>query len=109
MHPTRQPDGSYVADITLPRAGYYKLYSDFLPLGGTPQVVPGVLVTAGFAGDLGSTSARLVPDSSWTRTAGDLRVALALPAGGLAAGRDEKLRYHVVDAASGEPVTDLEP
>ena len=109
VHPVQQADGSYLIDVVLPRAGYYKLYSDFLPLGGTPQVIPGVLVSAGAGGDLASRSAHLVPDTGFTRAAGDMRVTLGLPAGGLAAGRDEKLRYHVVDARSGEPVTDLEP
>ena len=109
VHPTQQRDGSFVVDVTLPRAGYYKLYSDFLPLGGTPQVVPGVLATAGFAGDLASTSARLVPDDVLARAAGDMMVSLALPVDGLKAGRDETLRYHVVDAQSRQPVTDLEP
>ena len=109
VHPVQQADGSYAVDVMLPRAGYYKLYSDFLPLGGTPQVIPSVLATAGFAGDLASTSARLVPDNSSTPVAGNMRVSLSLPSDGLAAGRDEKLRYHVVDARTGEPVTDLEP
>ncbi len=109
LHPVQQADGSFVIDVTLPRAGHYKLYSDFLPLGGTPQVVPHLLTTARFAGDLASASARLVPDAASARTAGDMRVSLSLPADGLAAGRDEKLRYHIVDRQSGEPVTDLEP
>jgi hypothetical protein len=109
VHPVQQDDGSYIADITLPRAGYYKLYSDFLPLGATPQVVPSVLVTAGFSGDLASMIPHLVPDATPTRTASDMRVSLTLPTDGLAAGRDEKLRYHVVDALTGAPVTDLEP
>jgi hypothetical protein len=109
VHPVQRPDGAYTIDVVLPRAGYYKLYSDFLPLGGLPQVVPNVLVTAGAAADLASRSARLVPDAAAARTAGGMRVSLTLPADGLAAGRDEKLRYHVEDAATGEPVTDLEP
>lgn len=51
-------------DTKLPRAGYYKLFSDFLPAGGTPQVVPRLLGTAGDAGDLGSARPRLSPDDS---------------------------------------------
>ena len=108
VHPQQQPDGSYVIDVTLPRAGLYKLYSDFLPVGAAPQVVPGMLATEGFAGDLAAVSAHLVPDTA-PREAGGLRVALTLPAGGLVAGRDEKLRYHVVDARTSQPVSDLEP
>jgi heavy metal-binding protein len=109
VHPVQEADGSYVVDLTLPRAGYYKLFSDFLPLGGTPQVVPNVLVTADFAGDLASALPHLAADTALTRTAGGMRVSLSLPPDGLAAGRDEKLRYHVVDSETGDAVTDLEP
>ena len=109
VHPEQQPDGSLAIEVTLPRPGYYKLYSDFLPVGGTPQVVPQVLVTAGVTGDLASSRARLVPDKTLRRTAGSLTVTLELPAGGLVAGREEKLLYHIADAKSGAPVTDVEP
>ena len=107
VHPDQQADGSQVIDLTLPRPGIYRLYSDFLPLGGTPQVVPGVLVTAGADTDL-AAPVHLTTDTS-PHVAGGMRVSLTLPPDGLVAGRDEKLRYHIVDAASGEPVTDLEP
>lgn len=109
IHPTQEADGAYAIDVTLPRPGYYKLYADFLPIGGTPQVVPRVLVTANYEGDLASASARLVPDKTLTKTVGPMIVTLALPTAGLVAGRDEKLNYHIVDAATGAPVTDIEP
>jgi hypothetical protein len=95
-------------DVTLPRAGYYRLYSDFLPLGGTPQVVSDVLATAGFTGDLAAAAPHLVPDTA-PRTVGGMRVSLILPSDGLVAGRNEKLHYHVSDADTGEQVTNLEP
>jgi hypothetical protein len=47
IHPEQQPDGAWSIDVTVPRAGHYKLYSDFLPRGGTPQVIARSLVTAG--------------------------------------------------------------
>ena len=81
--------------------------ADFLPLGGTPQVLPRLLVTAD-PGDL-STSRASLASEGLRKTAGSMTVALALPEDGLVAGRDETLRYHVVDATTGEPVTDLEP
>ena len=109
VHPQQRRDGSFEIDITLPKPGFYRLYSDFLPLGAMPQVVPGSIGTAGFAGTLMSQRARLFPDETLTKAAGGLRVTLTLPAGGLVAGRDEKLRYHIVDAADGTPATDIEP
>jgi hypothetical protein len=108
IHPEMRPDGSWAIDVTLPRAGYYKLIADFLPLGGTPQVVPRLLA-AGDAGDLVEARASLPSDDGLRKTAGSMDVALSLPADGLVAGRDETLRYHIVDAKTGRPVTDLEP
>jgi heavy metal-binding protein len=108
VHPDMQADGSWTIDLTLPEAGYYKLFSDFLPLGGTPQVVPRLLA-AGDAGDLAAARAQLPSDDGFEKTAGSMTVALSLPADGLVAGRDETLRYHIVDAKTGRPVTNLEP
>ena len=108
VHPEMQADGSWTIDLTVPKAGYYKLFSDFLPIGGTPQVVPRLLV-AGDAGDLAGARAQLPSDDSLEKTAGSMDVALSLPADGLVAGRDETLRYHIADAKTGRPVTNLEP
>lgn len=109
VHPEKQSDGAYAIEITLPRPGYYRLFSDFLPIGGAAQVISHVVATAGFEGDLVSSQARLVPDASLRKVAGNLAVTLSLPAGGLVAGREETLRYHVQDARTGQPVTDVEP
>jgi hypothetical protein len=109
IHPRPQPDGSLAVETTLPRAGYYKLYADFLPVGGQPQVLPEVLVTADAPTDLASSAAHLVPDQTRRKTAGNVTATLELPAAGLVAGRDEKLVFHVVDATTGAGVTDLEP
>jgi len=109
LHPQPQPDGSLLVEVTLARPGYYRLYSDFLPLGGTPQVIPGLLVTADAGTDLASSRARLVPDEVRRHTAAGMVATLDVPATGLVAGREEKLALHVHDAATGAPVTDLEP
>ena len=37
IHPEEQPDGTWTIDVTLPKAGYYKVLSDFMPTGGAPQ------------------------------------------------------------------------
>jgi hypothetical protein len=109
IHPEEQPDGSYVVDATLPRAGDYRLFADFLPLGGAPQVISRVITTAGFKGDLLASHAPLAADSVLRRTVGDVTVSLTLPEGGLVAGREETLRYQLEDARTGAPITDLEP
>lgn len=109
LHPEQQPDGAYAIDLTVPRPGYYRLFSDFLPVGGAPQVIPRVIATAGFTGDLASSQSRLIPDAILRKTAGDLAVILSLPSTGLVAGREETLRYRVEDATTGAPITDVEP
>ncbi len=109
VHPEQQPDGSFALDVTLPHDGYYRLFADFLPEGGTPQVIPRTLVTQGFAGDLSSSMARLVADDVLRKTAGNMSVQLTLPGSGLVAGRDEKFAYHLTDARTGQPVRDVEP
>jgi hypothetical protein len=108
VHPEMQPDGSWTIDVSVPKPGHYKLFSDFLPLGGTPQVVPQLLVV-GDPGDLEGARAHLPSDEALRKTVGSMTVSLTLPADGLVAGRDEKLLYHVVDAKTGRPVTNLEP
>ena len=109
VHPEQQADGSWLLTVTLPRAGYYRLYSDFLPAGGTPQVIALPLVTSAFRGDIASSSARLVLDRELTSTVGTMRVSLALPETPLTAGREEKFAFELTDLRTGAPVTDLEP
>lgn len=108
IHPDMQADGSWAIDVTLPKAGYYKLITDFLPIGGTPQVLP-QLLPVGNAGDLQESRAQLPASDGFQKSAGSMRVALSLPSDGLVAGRDEKLLYQIADAKTGRPVTNLEP
>ena len=109
VHPEQQPDGAWTLSVTLPRPGYYRLYADFLPVGGTPQVVALPLVTAGYRGNLASSAARLVPDRERTSIVDSMRVSLALPEEPLVAGREEMFAFELTDRRSGAPVRDLEP
>lgn len=108
IHPEQQPDGSWRIDVTVPKPGLYKIYSDFLPRGGTPQVIARSLGTAGVAGEHG-TETRLTPDRELSHIADSMSVTLRLPPGGLVAGREQNLTYRITDAATGAPVTDIKP
>lgn len=108
VHPEQMDDGSFAIDVTLPRAGYYKVYSDFLPSAGTPQVIPRLVVTKDFDGGLASSMARLVPDAILKKGADGMDVELLLPET-LVAGREEKLTFRVTDRATGAEIRDLEP
>ena len=52
VHPEQQADGAFTIQHTLPKAGHYTLFSDFLARGGGAQVVATPLVTAGVDTDL---------------------------------------------------------
>lgn len=108
IHPEQDPDGSWTIDVTLPRAGYYKVLSDFVPSGGTAQFIARPLVTRGYDGDLVGERARLVADTASSKTVGDLTAALTLDPPTFVAGLYGHLNFHLTDSASGEPATDLQ-
>ena len=109
IHPSQQPDGSFTIETVLPRSGHYKVFCDFFPLGGTPQVIQTNLITAGFKGDLVSSQARLVPDKKYVKTVEGTRFDLHFEPAQMVAGKPAELRYHLVDVATNEPVGDLKP
>ncbi len=109
VHPEQGPDGSFSIDLTLPRPGYYKLYSDFLPSGGGPQVIAHPVVTARFDGDVVSSLARLEPDRSLSKTIEGTIVELQIDSGELVAGGAVPLKFRLLDETTRQPVTDLEP
>ncbi len=109
IHPDIQPDGSFVIDTVLPVAGPYKIYSDFYPNDGTPQVLQRGIVTAGYSSDLMATQARLTPDTSLTKVVDGLKVELKIEPQELIAGQPVELKYQLTDAKTGEPVKDLAP
>jgi hypothetical protein len=108
IHPEEQPDGTWRINVTLPKAGYYKVLSDFLPSGGSSQFIARPLVTAGYAGDLAANSARLVPDRVLTKTVSDITATLSTDPATFATGQYGHLTYHLTDAATGRPITDLQ-
>jgi hypothetical protein len=108
IHPAQQPDGTWSIDVTLPKAGYYKVLSDFMPGGGSVQFIARPLVTAGYAGDIVADSARLVPDTSLTKTVDDLTATLTYDPPTFIAGLYGHLNFHLTDTATGRPISDLQ-
>jgi ssDNA-binding Zn-finger/Zn-ribbon topoisomerase 1 len=112
IHPELDADGSFKVETSLPRAGLYRLHSDFFPAGGTLQVLHRALATAGYREPRGGgvRAATLVPDTSFTKTIDGMKISLGW--GGdakLVAGAFVRLKYDIADARTGEPVRDLEP
>ncbi len=77
IHPEQLADGTWTLDVTLPKPGYYKVLSDFLPSGGSSQLIARPIVTAGYTGDLVEDSAVLVPDVNGTKTVDDITASVS--------------------------------
>ena len=108
IHPEELPDGTWTIDVTLPKAGYYKVLSDFLPSGGSSQFISRPLVTAGYAGDLAGDSAHLVPDASPVKTVDGLTATVSFDPPTFQAGLYGHLTFNLADASTGRPITDLQ-
>ena len=109
IHPEQQADGAWSIAVTLPKAGYYRVLSDFVPGGGAAQFIGRPLVTAGYDGDLMGDSARLVTDTELTKTVGEVTATLALDPPVFVAGLYGHLNFRLSDTATGRPITDLQP
>ena len=109
IHPEPQANGSWAIDVTLPKAGYYWIISDFVPTGGSPQFVARPLITAGFGGDVGTGAARLTPDTQLIKTLDGITATVAYEPGTLLAGEYGHLMFSLRDAATNQPVSDLQP
>ena len=56
-HPAMVPGGMFRHHTTLPKPGIYKMFADFYPLNGTPQLVPKIISTQGFRKSIDETFA----------------------------------------------------
>jgi rRNA maturation protein Nop10 len=108
IHPEQLPDGTWTIDVTLPKAGYYTVLSDFLPSGGASQLIARPLVTAGFAGDLAANSAHLTPDASPMKVVDDITASVSYDPPAFVAGLYGHLIFHLTDTRTGRPITDLQ-
>ena len=109
IHPQELPDGRWTIQTTLPKAGDYRILSDFLPTGGSPQFIGRTLETVGFTGDLESQAPHLTPDVDVTKTVGSVTAHLELEPAPLVEGQFAHLGFMLTDAKTGRPVTDLQP
>ncbi len=108
VHPDAQEDGSWLVDVTLPKPGYYKLLSDFVPVGGTAQFLSYPLMTAGYSGDVMADGARLTPDATPTQTVGDLTASVSYDPAPMTPATHGHVTVQLTRAGTSEPVTDLQ-
>jgi hypothetical protein len=106
VHPDERADGGFEWTHDLP-AGEYMVVADFLPAGGTPQMVQRAIATRGYewtpaversADGLRPSNAALVES---------IRATLVAPA--LAIGQPAIVRVSLADERTHAPITDLEP
>ncbi|MFB4269429.1 hypothetical protein [Nonomuraea sp. GTA35] len=98
LHPDLAPDGTWSVKLTLPKAGAYRAFADFVPAGGEKLTLGADLQAAG------DYRPEPLPHVSRTAAVDDYTVNLA---GDLVPGSSGKLTLTV--SKDGEPVTDLEP
>jgi hypothetical protein len=98
IHPELAADGSLTIEVTVPKAGYYRVLGDFLPTGGSPQFVGRTLVTAGCDEDLLSQAPELTADISEQKTVDSMTASVALDPEKLIAGQYGHLTYALRDA-----------
>ena len=109
VHPVPQPDGSFELSPVSFGSRPYQLYADFLPAGGTPQLIRKTILPARMAaGFSGSRAPHLTRDVG-DKTDGGLRVRIEPDGAGLIAGTQSLIAFHLEDAATGAPISDLEP
>ena len=98
-HPEKGPDGVFRFNTVLPRAGMYRVLSDFFPQGGTPQlivktiVVPGAAITPGV---------ELRPEMS-PKNSGNMQVSMIAKPEQPIAGMKALLFFHLAPADGLEP------
>jgi hypothetical protein len=107
-HPVFEQDGSFTIEHTLPKPGHYMLFSDFMPVGGGPQLIATPVVTAGYEGDIASDAANLTADKSWVKSVDGVTVDLRAEPAKLIAGEELDVPIRFTDENTDQPVTNLQ-
>jgi hypothetical protein len=107
IHPQLQQDGSFTVEETLPVAGQYVMFSDFMPVGGAPQLIATPITTAGFDGDIASSWPNLTTDS-FSKTADGVKIDMQIEPSQLLAGEETDIPIHFTDAKTNAPIKDLQ-
>jgi hypothetical protein len=102
VHPEFDGRAAFRLQTTLPRPGTYRLLADFYPKGGTPQLTPKMITTAGYATPLEAAIPQLAPDLTPKRGE-NLEVELKLDPPQPLAGKKTMLFVHLQPADGLEP------
>ncbi len=104
VHPNYKGKGLFQVQVTFPTAGKYQLFADFKPSGQEAMVKQTAVQVTGQAQE----NQAVVPDKTLTKVVAGKKVALAfdqIPT----AKKPMMMTYHLVDAKSNQPITQLQP
>jgi hypothetical protein len=93
---------------TLPKPGHYKLFADFLPLGGGSQITGVPIATAGVDTDIIAAQAKLTPDAILTKTIDGVKVEILNERSTILGGEEVDLIFRFTDVVTDAPITDLQ-
>jgi hypothetical protein len=110
LHPEFN-SGAFSVPVRLPSNGQYRFYFQFMPSGGTEQTFG---MTAVVGKNIPSVTSTQLVDTSPVKTVASTTVSLATSDGQQLSIEKVKngaqnLVFHLVDSATGQPVTNIEP
>jgi hypothetical protein len=108
IHPEQLKDGSFTIEHTLPKPGHYKLFADFLPMGGGAQITGHPLATVGVDTDLAASTPKLTPDPVLSKAADGVKVEILNERATILGGEEVDLLFRFTDEKADTPITDLE-
>lgn len=111
VHPVRERDGGFTMAWMPPQAGRFKVYGDFLPRGGSSQLLQQWVVVNGPGAN---RRAPPPPDTSKPNSRAGLEQTMAgvrakFESESAVSGDTTQITVVLDDAETGEPVRDLEP
>lgn len=101
-HPELGADGVFRHTTRFPKPGTYKLLADFMPEGGTPQLISQIVTTAGCTESMSQGMTKPVPDLA-PKHSENLDVSLVLDPPQPLAGKKTMMFFKLKPAAGLEP------
>jgi hypothetical protein len=103
IHPENKGKGEFTVTTQFPTAGEFEVISDFAPTGMGAMTKKQWITVQGNA----PSPQPIVPDTDLTKMVDRKEVTLSMDH--LMANMEIKLTFHIKDAKSGEPITNLQP
>lgn len=103
LHPTHKGNGQFEVQATFPQPGTYTIFTEYKP-AGQPQLVSVLKTTVP-----GAKLAAPAPSTTSSKTVGNTKATLAFSEPTIKAGQEVTATFALTDAASNQPVQDLQP